>query len=243
MSDIRVVFSGAHGRMGRALCPGLDAAEGIALVARVDVDDDLVGAVRDNDATVVVDFTTPAAAVANARKIIEAGAHGVIGTTGFTTEDLDALDREAQAAERNLIIAPNFSLGMLLLQRFADEAVRYFPRVEIVETHHEGKLDAPSGTAQRTAERLAARGARSGPDSSDAARGLDVDGVRVHSMRLANVEARQTVHFGGADEGLMLQHEANSRACYLPGVIAAIRAAGQRSGVTRGLEPVVFGDA
>lgn len=124
MSAIRVVFSGAKGRMGVALLPGLHAAEGIEVVAETDAGDDLVAAVRASSAQVVIDFTTPAAALANARLILAAGAHGVIGTTGFLPEDLDALDREAREAGRGLLIAPNFSLGMILLQRFAEEAVR-----------------------------------------------------------------------------------------------------------------------
>ena len=231
MADIRVVFSGARGRMGRALCPGIAAADGVELVGEIDLDGDLAAVVADTDADVVVDFTTPEAAVPNARLILASGAQGVIGTTGFTVEDLDALDAEATAASRGLLIAPNFSLGMILLQRFSEEAVKHFPRVEIIETHHEGKLDAPSGTAVRTAERLAAAGAASGPESDAISRGEDIDGVRVHSLRISGIDARQEVHFGGTGEGLVLRHDAYSRTCYLPGVLAAIR----------GLDPILFG--
>lgn len=239
---MRVVFSGALGRMGRALCPALATADGIELVAEVDKDDDLEAVVRESGADVVVDFTTPEAAVSNARTILAAAAHGVVGTTGFSPDDLAALDDAARAANRGLLVAPNFSLGMILLQRFADEAVRFFPRVEIVETHHEGKADAPSGTAHSTAERLAARGAVSGPGPDDPSRGLDVGGVRVHSMRLESVQARQEVHFGGTGEALLLRHDAMDRSCYLPGVLRAVREIGGRVGLVHGLESILFED-
>ncbi|MDA1194899.1 MAG: 4-hydroxy-tetrahydrodipicolinate reductase, partial [Planctomycetota bacterium] len=170
MSAIRIVFSGAQGRMGRALLPGLRANPALEVVGETDLGDDLEATVRAAEAQVVVDFTTPESAVANARAILAAGVQGVIGTTGFSAADLDALETEARSSGRGLLIAPNFSLGMILLQRFAAEAARWFPRAEIVETHHEGKLDAPSGTALRTAERMAAAGAEAGPGASQAAR-------------------------------------------------------------------------
>jgi 4-hydroxy-tetrahydrodipicolinate reductase len=240
MSDIRIVFSGARGRMGRALLPGLRAADGLEVVGEVDLDDDLEEAVRRSRAQVVVDFTAPESAVPNARHVLAAGAQGVIGTTGFSAGDLDALEAEARAAGRGLLIAPNFSVGMVLLQRFAAEAVRHFPRVEIVETHHEGKRDAPSGTALRTAERLAAAGACPGPGPDGAPRGLDVGGVRVHSRRVPGIQAQQEVLFAGAAETLSLQHHALARDCYLAGVVAAVRAVPGTVGLLRGLEAVLF---
>jgi 4-hydroxy-tetrahydrodipicolinate reductase len=242
MSEIRIVFSGAKGRVGRALLPGLRAAEGLAVVGEVDLGDDLLAAVRDGAADVVIDFTTPAAAMPNARLILESGAQGVIGTTGFSAEDLDVLEREAEAAGRGLLVAPNFALGMVLMQRLAEQAVAHLPRVEIVETHHEGKLDAPSGTSLRTAERLAAAGAEPGPESADVSRGLDVGGVRVHSRRLRGIHARQEIHLASDSESLTLTHDASSRDCYLAGVIAAVRAMPGRVGLVRGLDPVLFGE-
>ncbi len=240
MTAIRVVLAGSEGRMGSALLPGLREAEGIEVVATVDAEDDLAATIAAADADVVVDFTTPQAALPNARLILEGGVQGVIGTTGFSQDDLDALDLEARNAGRGLLIAPNFSLGMILLQRFAEEAARWFPRVEITETHHEGKLDAPSGTAQRTAERLAAAGAQAGPAGEDVARGVDVDGVRVHSRRLPGIQAMQEVAFAAEAETLTLEHHALSRDCYLAGVVAGIRAIPGRVGVLRGLEAVLF---
>jgi len=240
VSDIRVVFSGAHGRMGRALLPGLRAAEGLEVVAETDVDDDLLVVVADTRAQVVVDFSVPTAAVANARAILRAGAEGVIGTTGFKPADLAALATEAEAVGQGLLVAPNFSLGMILLQRFAQQAVRWFPRVEITETHHEGKLDSPSGTALHTARLLAAAGAVGGPSPEGDGRGLVVEGVQVHSRRLPGIHARQEVHLGGEAEALTLSHDALSRDCYLPGVVVGIRAMPGRVGLLRGLESILF---
>ncbi len=241
MSDIRVLFAGAEGRMGQALVPALERTRGLALVAAIDVDADLGEAVGRHAAEVVVDFTSPAAALPNARAILQAGAQGVIGTTGFSPADLDLLDQEAQAAGRGLLIAPNFSLGMLLMQRFAEQATRHFPRVEIVETHHEGKLDAPSGTALHTAERIAAAGAQAGaaPAEGASARGQTVGGVRIHSMRLPGIQARQEVHLESEGEGLVLRHDAHSRLCYLPGIVAAIRAIPGHIGLIRGLDQIL----
>ncbi len=242
MSDIRIVFAGSKGRMGRALLPGLRTTDGLAVVGEADEGDDLAGLIATTSADVVVDFTVPAAAMPNARTILAAGVQGVIGTTGFSAQDLDDLDNEARAAGRGLLVAPNFSLGMILLQKFSEEAVKYFPRVEIIETHHEGKVDAPSGTALRTAERLAAAGAAPAPATSDVARGQDVDGVRVHSRRLPGIQAMQDVAFAGEAETLTLSHHALARDCYLGGVVAAVRAMPGRTGLVRGLEPILFED-
>lgn len=239
--ELRVVFSGARGRMGRVLVPGIADADGMRVVGEVEKGDDLVACVRDAEADVVVDFTEPASAVTNANAILEAGAHGVIGTTGFTEADLDALDAAARRTGRGLIVAPNFALGMVLLQRFAVEAARHLRVAEIVETHHPAKLDAPSGTAADTARRLARAGAGAGRPGDEPSRGLDVEGVRVHSLRLPGVSARQEVHFGGAGETLVLRHDAAGRDCYLPGVLAAIRRVVDVVGLVRGLEDVLFG--
>ena len=242
--SIRIALSGARGRMGRALLPGLQAAPDVTVVAEIELDDDLTDTARSAAAEIVVDFTTPAAALANARAILAAGVHGVIGTTGFTAQDLEQLERDAKQAGRLLLIAPNFSLGMILLQRFSVQAAHYFPRAEILETHHEGKLDAPSGTALDTARRIAAAGAEAGPPGADAARGLDVDGVRIHSLRLNGIQARQEVHFGAPAEGLVIRHDAFDRGCYLPGVLMAVRAlrtrgASGEAGLLHGLETIL----
>src|SRR5688572_23928875 len=145
MTRLRVLFSGARGKMGQALLPGLKAAADLDVVAETDLGDDLARVARAKRAEVGVDFTTASSALVNARAILAAGAQGVIGTTGFTAADLDALDGEARTAGHGLLVAPNFALGMVLLQRCAETLVRHFPRVEIVEAHGEAKADAPSG--------------------------------------------------------------------------------------------------
>lgn len=240
MSGVRTALSGWKGRMGQVLGPGLERAEGVELVARVEVGDDLVATCRAARVEVVVDFTTPAAAAANARRILEAGCHGVVGTTGFTAADLDDLDARARRAGRGLLVAPNFAIGVLLMQRFAVEAARYFPRVEIVEAHHDGKADAPSGTALRTADLLAAARAGGGPpDGLPGARGHERAGVHVHSLRLPGLVAHQDVVFGGPGEVLTIRHDAMSRECYLPGVVLAVRTIGARVGLVRGLEAML----
>jgi len=238
--SIRVVFSGAAGRMGRTLVPALAAADGIDLVGEVEKNDDLTVVARSMRASVVVDFTAPAAAMGNARAILRARAQGVIGTTGFSETDLQELDREARATGNGLLVAPNFALGMILLQRFAAEAARHFPAVEVIEAHHPGKVDAPSGTAMDTARRLAAGGAGAAAPFVAASRGQDVGGIPVHSMRLPGVLAHQEVHFGGPGERLVLTHDVASRACFVPGVLAAVRAIPGRVGLIRGLEPILF---
>lgn len=240
MTALRIVFSGAQGKMGRALLPGLRAAPDLNVVGEAGRGDDLAALARRLSADIVVDFSTPTAAMGNARAILEAGCQGVVGTTGFSSADLDLLHVEAQRAGRGLLVAPNFALGMVLLQRFAEELVGHYPRVEIVETHGEGKADAPSGTALRTAERLARAGAQTRErEGLEAALGLSVGGVRVHSLRLPGVVARQEVHFGAPGEALVLRHEALSRDCYLPGVLLAIRAIPGRVGLVRGLDGVL----
>lgn len=240
MSTIRVALAGARGRMGRVVGPGLAAAAGLELVAEVEADDDLVARCRAARAEVVVDFTTPAAAVGNARKLLEAGCHGVVGTTGFTAADLDDLDARARRAGRGLLVAPNFAIGSLLLQRFAAEAARWFPRAEIVELHHDGKADAPSGTALRTAERVADAGGGGGPSAgAPGARGHVHRGVHVHSVRLPGLVAHQDVLLGGPGELLTLRHDAMSRECYVPGVVLAVSAIRARVGLVRGLEPLL----
>lgn len=243
MKSIRTVLAGALGRMGRVIGPGLASAPGIELVAEVEVDDDLAAACSAAQAEVVVDFTTPSSAARNAEAALDAGCHGVIGTTGLTEDDLQRLDARARAVGRGLLVAPNFALGVLLMQRFAVEAVKWLPRVEIVEQHHDGKLDAPSGTALRTADLLARAGAAPGPargpDHGGPSRGSDLGGVRIHSLRLPGLLAHQDVVFGGPGEVLTLRHDALSRECYLPGVLEAVRRVGGHVGLVRGLETLL----
>lgn len=237
---MRVAFAGAQGRMGRELIPALNDADDVELVAQIEIDDDLGGVLRESRAQALIDFTTPASARANAEAALDARVHVLMGTTGLDADDRAALDARAKLADRAVLIAPNFALGMILLQQAADQFAAHFPDVEVYERHHPGKQDAPSGTARRTAERLAAQGAASPKTASgDTARGIDIEGVRVHSSRLPGIHAQQDVVFSSADEGLVLRHEAYSRRCYLPGILLALRAVDGRSGVLYGLESIL----
>ncbi len=239
----RVVFVGAEGRMGKALLPGIEADPGVRLVAHVDRDDDLDQCLSDTSPHVVVDFTAPNAVEENVATALRHGCHVVVGTSGMSDEFLAQVDAQAQAKELGVLVAPNFSLGMILMQRFAREAAYYFPRAEIVERHHEGKADAPSGTALHTAAQMSSRGSEAPRDAGQSqalARGLSADAVQIHSVRLPGIHASQDVIFGDAFEGLKLRHEAVDRRCYLAGVLLGIRCIPEHVGLVHGLEHLLF---
>ncbi|MDQ1712929.1 MAG: 4-hydroxy-tetrahydrodipicolinate reductase [Frankiaceae bacterium] len=240
-----VAVLGAHGRMGAEVCRAVSAASDLRLVASLDegwTADDLAGA------DVVVDFTTPDAVMDNLRTCIEAGKHVVVGTTGFSESRLDQVRSWlATAPSVGVLVAPNFGLGAVLMMRFAEQAAAHFDSVEIVELHHPGKVDAPSGTARSTAERVAAARAAAGvapaPDATasalDGARGASVSGVRVHSVRLAGLVAHQEVLLGSAGETLTIRHDSTDRASFMPGVLLAVRAVPARPGLTLGLDALL----
>ncbi len=242
MSTMRVGVLGARGRMGAEVCRAVEAADDLSLVAAVDAGDD-----RDplRGAEVVVDFTTPDAVVDNLRWCIEAGLHCVVGTTGFTDQRLDEVrSMLGESPSVGVLIAPNFGIAAVLMMRFAAEAAPYFESVEIIELHHPNKVDAPSGTARRTAEMIAA--ARSGKASPDAtsqslegARGADVNGVHVHAVRLSGLVAHQEVLLGGSGETLTIRHDSLSRESFMPGVLLAVRAVADRPGLTVGIEDLL----
>jgi 4-hydroxy-tetrahydrodipicolinate reductase len=233
---------GARGRMGTEVVEAVEAADDLELVAAVDDGDplsDLTGA------RVVVDFTRPDVVMDNIRFCIDNGIHCVVGTTGFDEGRLATVaEWLAAEPEVGVVIAPNFGIGAVLLMRFAQEAARFFPSVEVVELHHPNKVDAPSGTAMRTARLVAAaRRAAGMPDSPDAtteslpgARGADVDGVAVHAVRLTGLVAHQEVLMGAAGETLTLRHDSYDRASFMPGVLLAVREIGRRPGLTVGIE-------
>jgi 4-hydroxy-tetrahydrodipicolinate reductase len=244
---VRVGVLGAQGRMGGEVCRAVDAAPDMDLVARVDVGDSLRDLV-DARAEVVVDFTHPDAVLDNLRFCVENDIRVVVGTSGFTPEKLDAV-REWLSAKPSLgvLIAPNFALGAVLTMKFAQLAARYYPSAEIIELHHAGKADAPSGTAAHTATLIAASRAEAGlgkaPDATtsalDGARGALVDDVRVHSVRLTGLVAHQEVLFGGEGETLTIRHDSLDRKSFMPGVLLGIREIQSRTGLTVGLENVL----
>jgi 4-hydroxy-tetrahydrodipicolinate reductase len=202
---IRVAVAGAAGRMGQAVCAAVEEADDLELVGRADpAFGTTLGSVL-FDADVVVDFTQPDQAVGNAREALEAGVHVVIGTSGF---DLAELRSAAEGASANVFVAPNFAIGAVLMMRFAAEAARHMEGAEIIEYHHAGKLDKPSGTAARTAELMGGE-------------------VPIHSVRLPGVVADQDVIFGGAAQTLTLRHVTTDRTSFMPGVLLAIRQVGE----------------
>lgn len=241
---MKVGVLGARGKVGREVCAAVEAADDLDLVAEVDVDDPLESLVR-SGAQAVVDFTHPDVVMDNLAFCIEHGIHAVVGTTGFDEERLDRLRGWLDASPRTgVLIAPNFSIGAILMMRFAAEAAPFFESVEIVELHHPDKADAPSGTARRTAELVAAarRAAGSGPipdatsTSLDGARGADVEGIRVHGLRIRGLVAHQEVVLGGLGETLTIRHDSLDRASFTPGVLRGLRVIAEHPGLTVGLE-------
>lgn len=242
---IRVGVLGAHGKVGQAICAAVSAAEDLELVATVDKDDALT-AFTDTGTEVVVDFTHPDVVMGNLEFLVRNGIHAVVGTTGFDEARLAQVRGWlAERPETGVLIAPNFAIGAVLSMRFAEQAARFFESVEVVELHHPNKADAPSGTAYRTAGLIARARAAAGvgrsPDATSTelagARGADVDGVRVHSVRLAGLVAHQEVLFGTQGETLTIRHDSIDRSSFAPGVLLGVRGIAARPGLTVGLDP------
>ncbi len=243
----RVAVLGAKGRMGSASVQAIEASDDLELVAQVDVDDDL-GAVTAARTEVALDFTQPGVALDHVRWCIEHGVHVVVGTSGFDDAKVSEV-RELLGDDPavGVLVVPNFSVGAVLMMRFAATAAPFFESVEIMEMHHPDKVDAPSGTAARTAELVAESRAAAAsaplPDATttdpDGARGARVAGVPVHSIRARGFVASQEVVLGGVGETLVLRHDSHDRASFMPGVLAALRAVPSRPGVTVGLDHVL----
>lgn len=238
---IGVGVVGAKGRMGQAVVAAVDAAGDCELVAAVDAGDSLDAL---DAADVVVDFTVPDAVMATLAHCIPRGIHCVVGTTGFDEARLEQV--RAICTEHpgtGVLIAPNFSIGAVLMMDLAAKAAPYFESVEIIELHHPDKVDAPSGTAANTARQLAKARADAGvgpsPDATthalDGARGADVDGIAVHSVRLRGLLAHQEVLFGGQGETLTIRHDSIDRSCFMPGVLLGVRKVADHPGLTVGL--------
>jgi len=246
---LKVGVLGALGKVGREVCAAVEEAgqaEGdLELVARVDVDDD-IQALVDEGAQAVVDFTHPDVVMDNLKFCISHGIHAVVGTTGFDADRLETLRGWLADADdgTGVLIAPNFSVGAVLMMRFAAEAARFYESVEVVELHHPDKADAPSGTSRRTAELIAAARKEAGlgpvPDATssglDGARGADVDGIRVHGLRIRGLVAHQEVILGGIGETLTIRHDSMDRVSFTPGVLLGLRQIAEHPGLTVGLE-------
>ena len=248
LARIAVAVLGAAGRMGRTVCDAVEAAPGLELVVRLDAGDDLAQVVA-SGADVAVDFTVPSVTEANVHALIDAGVHAVVGTTGWDDESLARVSAhldEAHAAGRpvGVLIAPNFALGAVLAMSFAARAARYFESAEVIELHHPQKVDAPSGTARHTAEAIAAARADAGlgpvPDATQTslpgARGAQVAGIAVHSVRLRGLVAHEEILFGNAGEQLTIRHDSFDRVSFMPGVLLGVRQVAAHPGLTVGLE-------
>ena len=244
---LKVGVLGARGRVGREMCRAIEAADGLELVAAVDVDDSIEELGRAN-AEIAVHFTHPDVVMDQVAYCIRHGIHAVVGTTGFTDERLSTIrDQLGDDPTTGVLVAPNFSVGAVLMMRFAADAARFFESVEIVEMHHPDKADAPSGTARRTAELIAAARRRAGrdpvPDATTqevaGARGAEIAGIRVHSQRVRGLVAHQEVLLGTAGETLSIRHDSLDRVSFVPGVLAAVRGIADRPGLTVGLEPLL----
>jgi 4-hydroxy-tetrahydrodipicolinate reductase len=243
---IKVGVLGARGRMGREASAIVEGAPDTELFAQVDQGDSLDALIGSD---VVVDFTHVAAVMGNLRWCVEHGLKVVVGTSGFSDERLaEVRSWTDQQPDVRVLIAPNFSIGAILMMRFAAEAARFFDSAEIIELHHANKMDAPSGTALRTAGLIAEARAKAGlgapPDATKeelaGARGAMVDDIHVHSVRLAGLVAHQEVLLGGHGETLTIRHDSFDRASFMPGVLVAVRGiASLPPGLTVGLEPLL----
>jgi 4-hydroxy-tetrahydrodipicolinate reductase len=240
--SLRVAVLGAAGRMGRTVCAAVEADPRMTLVAQLDSGDDL-GGLRGAD--VAVDFTVPSVTETNVHALVDAGVHAVVGTTGWDAAARGRVEDHLRSApEVGVLIAPNFALGAVLAMAFAAKAARWFESAEVIELHHPDKVDAPSGTARHTAAGIAAarRSAGLGPvpdattQSLDGARGADVEGVRVHAVRLRGLVAHEEILFGNPGEQLTIRHDSFDRVSFMPGVLHAVREVGRRPGLTVGLE-------
>lgn len=243
MEALRVAVLGAAGRMGRTVCDAVMAAEGLDLVARLDVGDEVSSLAGRAD--VAVDFTVPSATEANVHALLDASVHAVVGTTGWDDAALGRVrEHVARTPGLGVLVAPNFAISAVLAMAFAAKAAPWFESAEVIELHHPDKVDAPSGTARYTAAGIAAARAAAGraamPDATtsamDGARGAQVDGVRVHAVRLRGLVAHEEILLGNPGEQLTIRTDSFDRVSFMPGVLHAVRTVSTRPGLSVGLD-------
>lgn len=248
MNKIKVAVLGAAGRMGTNVCTAVDAAPDLELVAKIDEGDDLARVLASSGAQIAVDFTVPSVTEANVHALIDAGVHAVVGTTGWDDASRARVNEHLTAAGGDLgvLLAPNFGLSAVLAMTFAAQAARFFESVEVIELHHPDKVDAPSGTAVHTAQAIARARAEAGvapsPDATQtghAARGMAIDGVPVHAVRLRGLVAHEEILLGNPGEQLTIRQDSFDRVSFMPGVLLGIREIAQRPGLTVGLEHLI----
>lgn len=245
---IKVGVLGARGRMGAEVVKAVTEAPDLELVAALDLGDSLDALVA-NGAQVVVDFTTPDSVMANLEFLISQNINAVVGTTGFDDARIAKIKTLLASSKSGVLIAPNFAIGAVLMMEFATKAARYFESAEIIELHHPNKVDAPSGTAARTAELMAKSRKEAGlapmPDATstslDGSRGAIVGDIPVHSVRLRGLVAHQEVLLGGIGETLTIRHDSIDRVGFMPGVLLGVRQVVTHPGLTFGLENFMEG--
>lgn len=246
MNTLRVAVVGARGRMGATVVEAVSAAPDMEVVARIDVDDQITTDTL-NQATVAVDFTAPAVTEDNVHALLDCGVNVVVGTTGWTDESRGRVAEHAERAGRSVIIAPNFAMSAILAMKFAEMAAPYFESAEVIEMHHPNKLDAPSGTARATAERIAHARREAGcdpmPDATrtdpEGTRGGVIDGVPVHAVRLRGLVAHEEILLGNEGEQLVIRTDSFDRASFMPGVLFAIRHVHEQPGLTVGVDQLM----
>jgi len=220
MAKIKVLVNGAKGKMGSETVKAVQKEADLELVGQIDLGDDLAAAIKKDKVQVVVDFTQPDVAMKNVKTILGSGAHAVVGTTGLTDKNLEEIEKLCSVSKINCLVAPNFAIGAVLMMKFSAEAVKHMPNAEIIELHHDKKLDKPSGTAIKTAKLM----------------GKDVP---IHSVRLPGLVAHQAVIFGGLGQTLTIRHDSLNRESFMPGVILAIRKIKDQKGLIYGLEKIL----
>ncbi|MDR1998119.1 MAG: 4-hydroxy-tetrahydrodipicolinate reductase [Candidatus Margulisbacteria bacterium] len=243
---LKIIVNGAKGKMGQTSVAAVQADAELELAGQTDAGDDLGALLKKTGADVVIDFTHPEARMASVRTIINNGAQAVVGTTGFTDEDLQAIDAESKKLKRGVLIAPNFGIGAVLLMQFAAQAARYMSSVEIVEYHHEHKADAPSGTAIKTAQLINEAVGQTRPPAvesreflAERSQGARVGNVRIHAVRLPGFVATQEVILGAPGQRLVLRHETIDRESFMPGVLLACKKIIAKQGLIYGLEKLL----
>ncbi len=238
---IRVLVNGANGKMGRVAVNAVSNAANLTLAGAIGRGDNLAQAIQQFKPDVVIEFTTPQVVFANAQTIIQSGIRPIIGATGLTPEQIQQLTAESARKKLGGIIVPNFSLGAVLMMRYAQDAARYLPNVEIIEMHHPLKLDAPSGTAIKTAHMIAATRdeTAASPLKPAPARGETHDGVQIHSLRLPGFYSHQTVIFGDTGEVLTICHQGIDRQCCIPGIVLACQKVMELDHLAYGLENIL----
>jgi len=239
--SISVIVNGANGKMGQITSQAIDQDENFVLAAGLGRNDNLIEAIKSHKANIVIDFTDAASVYDNTLSIIESGAHPVIGTSGLKAEQVKSLQEKAKEKKLGGIIAPNFSIGAVLMMKYAEDAAKYFNHVEIIEHHHNNKKDSPSGTAVKTAEMISkhVKPKKDGKDTIEVipgARGANYKDIPIHSVRIPGVVAHQAVIYGGHEETLQIQHNSISRESFIPGIIMACKSVVNLESLIYGLE-------